>query len=476
VLYAALAAAEVCWAAPVFLLVVESRSPHPPLSLWLAMVALLLGFFYIYRLLVRVDLSLRRQQSLLAGVLLLSIFLILRFHVYGSAGLRGIGWFLQPVRSFASLTSGVPLEFVAMLTLTYLWARAILLARRSLSARSVGFSFRSGVVILIAITWAISLFADEVVLGFIIPYFFFSLVAVGLARVEEVSRAPNSTRVRFGAFWIAATAAAVGLLIVVGMAVASLFYGGTLEQVLRWMLPLLILVQLLVVGLGLILFTVVEFILRILPVNWDALAAALQRIAAALSDLAPPAVDTGEIDQAAIERTMGAVQASCLTGIIVVFIAAVLLLSWWRLYRDRDRDGDESRESVLSAGALANNLLALLQAGRDRLGQLAGLVDQFGLGSRLLSAITIRRIYANLVRLATRSGYPRPRSQTPFEYMETLREVFPGRESDVAMITAAYVSAHYGEVPDSRGELEQIRGCWERIRTQGIETQRQEDT
>ena len=29
----------------------------------------------------------------------------------------------------------------------------------------------------------------------------------------------------------------------------------------------------------------------------------------------------------------------------------------------------------------------------ERLGQLAGLVDQFGLGSQLLSAITIRRIY-----------------------------------------------------------------------------------
>jgi hypothetical protein len=337
----------------------------------------------------------------------------------------------------------------------------------------VGFSFRSGVVLLIAATWAVSLFNHEDMLGFVIPYFFFALVAVALARIEEVSRAPNSTRVRFGAFWIGATVVAVGLLVVVGMAVANLFYGGTLEQVLRWMLPILIVFQLLIVGLGLILFTVLEFILEILPIDWSAFAAALQRIAAALGNLAPPAVSTPQMDEEAVQRTMGAVQASCLTGVIVVFIAAVLLFTWWRLRKDRDQDGDESRESILSAGALANNLLAMLQAGRDRLGQLAGLVDQFGLGSRLLSAITIRRIYANLVRLATRAGYPRLQSQTPFEYRETLREVFPGRESDVALITDAYVNAHYGQLPDRREELEQIRECWERIRTQGIEAQGQ---
>jgi hypothetical protein len=84
-----------------------------------------------------------------------------------------------------------------------------------------------------------------------------------------------------------------------------------------------------------------------------------------------------------------------------------------------------------------------------------------------LSAITIRRIYANLVRLATRAGYPRARSETPFEYVGTLQQVWPGLESDVALITDAYVQAHYGQVPESRDELQQIRACWERIRAQG---------
>jgi hypothetical protein len=184
-IYVALAAAEVCWAAPVFLLVVESRSPHPPAWLWLAMVSLLLFFFYIYRALVRAELSLRVQQGLLVGVLLVAVIALVRFHVYADAGLRGIDWFLQPFRSLATLTSGVPLEFIATMTLIYLWARGIHLARRSLSARSVGFSFRSGVVVLIAVTWATSQFASADLPDFIVPYFFFALVAVALGRTGE---------------------------------------------------------------------------------------------------------------------------------------------------------------------------------------------------------------------------------------------------------------------------------------------------
>lgn len=476
VIYVALAAAEVCWAAPVFLLVVQARSPHSPAAVWLAMLALLLGFFYIYRLLMRADFSTKQLQGLLVGALLLSILLMVRFHVYAGAGLSGIDWFLQPIRSFTTLTSGIPLEFIAMLTLVYLWARGIHLARRSLSARSVGFSFRSGVVVLASITVALSLLGSADMLGFIILYFFFALLAVALARVEEVSMAPNSTRVRFSGFWITATVASVGLLVVIGIGVAVLFYGGTLEVVLRWLLPLLIVFQLLVVGLGYLVITVIEFILSVIPVNWDALAATFQQMAAALGNLSLPMTETTETDPEAMQRAMGAVQGSCFTSILIVIILVVIVFAGRKLLKSRDEAADESRESTLSAGALANSLRAMFQAGRDRLSQLAGLVDQYGLGSQLLSAITIRRIYANLVRLATKAGYPRLGSQTPYEYRTTLAEVFPDRERDVALITEAYVSAHYGQLPDNAEELQQIRDCWERIRSQGVQTPGREDT
>jgi hypothetical protein len=469
-LYIALAAAEVCWTAPVFLMLLRIAMPHPRLLLWLAMLVLLLGAFYFYRAVVKANLSLRFQQSLLVAALLLSIGLFFRFHIYAGAGLQGVDWFLQPFRNFASLTALLPLDFIAIMTLIHLWARGIHLARRSITANSVGFSFRSGVVILAGLAWVIGLFTGEDMSGFIIPFFFFALVAVALARIEEVSSLPNSSRAPFSGFWIGSTVSAVALLVALGMAVAAVFRGGGLELVLRWFLPLLIVLQVLVVGLILLIVTLVAWIVSLVPIDWGALREGLQRALEALLSLsgvfAPPPESRLVIEPAVV----GTAHAGVLTAIIVVMVALVVLFTWWQLRRDPHGEADESRESLFSAGMLGRNLLAMLQSGRDRLSQLAGLVDQFGLGSRLLSAVTIQRIYANLVRLASKAGYPRLQTQTPYEYLETLHKALPGRELDVALITEAYVNSHYGQVPDGREELQRIRECWERIRAQGTET------
>jgi hypothetical protein len=469
-IYVALVAAEICWAAPVFLLFTQIRIPHQPLLLWLAMVILLLGFFYLYRALAAGNFSRLLQQGLLVLALLLSIGLVLRFHVYANAGLRGVEWLLQPFRSFADLGTMMPIEFIAIMTLIYLWARGVHLARRSLSAYSVGFSFRSGVILLICFGLAVSLFSNQDISGFVAPYFFFSLIAVALARVEEISHLPNSSQVHFSGFWIGSTIVAVSLLIVLSAVVAVLFQGGRLEQMLHWLTPLLLLVELLIIGVGILILWLLELIVSLLPVNWGALRDGLQRAMEALWAFAETFAELADAEDTSVAPDFGPARSALLTAFIVAVILLVVVLTWRRLRRGQDQDSDESRESLYGTEALAQSLLAMIQSGRDRLSQLVGLVDQFGLGSRLLSAITIQRIYTNLVRLATRAGYPRLQAQTPYEYLETLHKALPGREADVELITGAYISAHYGRVPDSREELQRIRECWERVQTQGIES------
>jgi len=121
---------------------------------------------------------------------------------------------------------------------------------------------------------------------------------------------------------------------------------------------------------------------------------------------------------------------------------------------------------------VARNLKAMLQDGMGRLAELAGLVGRLGPGSRFLAAISIRRIYANLVRLATELGYPRSKAQTPYEYLIILEEALPDSEAEVELITEAYVNAHYGQVPDTREELQRIRDSWERVRAETTRKQR----
>jgi hypothetical protein len=192
---------------------------------------------------------------------------------------------------------------------------------------------------------------------------------------------------------------------------------------------------------------------------------ALQRLAEALTvPMPPPTPGAGANSRPGI---LGALQVAMAIGIPLLIVGLVLLLTWYRNRRAGARGADESRESLLSARAVGENLRSMLRDGLDRLGELAGLVNRFGLGARFLAAVSIRRIYANVVRLASDAGYPRARSQTPYEYLPTLYRALPGSEADVQLITEAYVQAHYGQVPDSREELQRIRACWEQVRARG---------
>jgi hypothetical protein len=461
-----LAAAEVCWVAPVFLVLERITGRHPPLLLWLAMLTLLLGFFYVYRALARADLPPWFQQSLWVAALLLSIGFVLRTHVYAGAGLQGADWLLQPFRSFADLSTLVPAELVAILVLIYLWARGAHLARRSLSAAAVGFSFRAGVVILIWLVLVIELATEQDVSGFVVSYFFFALIAVALSRIEEVSRTPGSPRAPFTGFWVGSAVTAVALVVLLGSLVAVFFSGGGFRQLLQWLSPVWYAVGFVIFGIVVLLLMLVEFVIRLIPVDWVGLRDQLAEIMKALSDLwqEQPSIE----EPTTILPPPETLKVGGTVSVVVGLIVLVVFLTWWRVRRARREAVDESRESLLSARTLARHLQDMLQSGRDRLGELAGLVDRFGLGSRFLSAITIRRIYANLVRLATQTGHPRTQAQTPLEYLETLYEAFTGSEVEVRVITEAYINAHYGQVPDSQEELRRIRDCWERVRARQI--------
>jgi len=467
-IYVALAAAEACWTAPIFAALSQETLRHRPLLLWLGMLILLLGFAYFYRALVHTRLSLPLQQGLLLLALLLGIVLVVRYHVYAGLALHGAEWIRHIWTRLASITVLLP-EMLASLALIYLWARGIHLARRSILVDSVGFSFRAGIIILIWFGLAVTFLTGREMTPYIIPYFFFALIAIALARIEETSQLPGGSRAHFSGYWVGWSVAAVALLVAVGMAVALFFYGGRLEQVLGWLSPVFNLLLLVVYTLAMWLLEALWWLFSRIPVDWGALKGAFDSLSIQLRSALDELNKTSSEPSPAAER---AFHLSANIGLIAILIALVLLFTWYRRWRARSAAGaGETRESLLSAGALGRSLADLLHAGRQRLGDAAGRV----LGVQFLSAVSIRRIYANLVRLATERGYPRASAQTPYEYLVTLQQALPGSEADTALITTAYVNAHYGKLPDTIEELRQIRAAWDRVRAQqGRETHRRD--
>jgi hypothetical protein len=438
-----------------------SRVQHLPFLLWLGMLVLMLGYFYFYRALVAANLSLRLQQSLLVAGLLLSIALVLRFHALG-----GVAAPPQPASEpAASLLSAWPTGMLLVVT----WARAVHLANRSLSAESIGFSFRAGILILAAAVVFVRFLTTRDTSVFVIFYFFFALVAVALARVEQVSHSPSSARGQFSRYWIGAAIGAVGGLITLGLGLVAFLQIGGLTRVLRLLSPLLRALQWIVVGLGVLLLLVLEWVLGLFAWNLDDLSRSLREAFERLDYLlAAPLPQSLPTEEPVMNPVVQAILQGALTiGLPTLIIVVVLVLSWRRLRRVRlGEQEDEARESLLSARLLAHSLQSAIQDGLDRLSALASAVGRFGPATRFFTALTVRRIYANLVRLATEAGYPRPKAQTPYEYLATLAEAFPDSAEEVAAITEAYVGAHYGQLPDSRQELERIRACWERVRAQ----------
>ena len=458
-IYVALAAAEACWVTPIVAALSQETLRHRPVLLWLGILILLLGFFYLYRALAQANLSLPLQQGLLLLALLFSIVFVVRYHVYAGLALHGTEWIGYIGKRLSSVTVLLP-EILAALALIYLWARGIHLARRSISIDSVGFSFRAGIIILIWSGLGLALLTRQEMTPFVIPYFFFALTAVALARIEETSQLPGGSRAHFSGYWVGWSVAAVVLLVAVGMLVALFFYGGSLEQVLGWLSPIFDLLLIAVYNLALWLLGAIWWLISRIPIDWGALKGAFSNLSiqlqSALDGLIKPPGEPGP----AAERTF---HLSANVGLIVGLIALVLLFTWYRRWRARAGAGfDETRESLLSVGALGRSLADLLQAGRQRLGDMAGRV----LGIQFLSAISIRRIYANLVRLATERGYPRASAQTPYEYLVTLHQALPGSDAETTLITNAYVNAHYGKLPDTPEELQQIRDAWHQVRAQ----------
>jgi len=148
-------------------------------------------------------------------------------------------------------------------------------------------------------------------------------------------------------------------------------------------------------------------------------------------------------------------------GVVLALLAIVM----WLERRRRWQRNPVADESGLASGqgTMLSQAGGLLQQAWERLRGLAAQVGQFGIGRRLYAAVSVRHIYANVVRLAERRGFPRSPAQTPNEFLPELQRAFPACDSDLSNITEAYVRVHYGEAPSSLQELEALRSCWRRV-------------
>jgi hypothetical protein len=149
----------------------------------------------------------------------------------------------------------------------------------------------------------------------------------------------------------------------------------------------------------------------------------------------------------------------------ILFAAAALAVVWLFLIRLRriralkPTEPSGVRGSSYERGEIRP---ALINALWDRL-------QALNARDRLRASERVRQIYAQLMQLCGQLGMARAASTTPLEYLPTLKDRFPEFQSELETITQAYNRVRYGELPETRREVDAVERAWARIRARGQE-------
>ncbi|MCR4405602.1 MAG: DUF4129 domain-containing protein [Anaerolineae bacterium] len=454
-------AMEVCWLYPWVALLDQWLTGQARFTSPFELFVLLVGLLWASRLLQQLPVGLGVQQTLLIPIVLLSALVLIKVHLYPGYPWFDVGWLAAIGQSLSRMSSEIPAEVEAIVVVGYCWWRALNLSQKTLDAGTVGFYFRVGVA---GLVWYLLLTifgptADVTRLAF--AFFFFGLIAMALARALEVDIVHEGRRSPFSGPWLSIVLGAVVGTLVIAALMAVILSRQTATAIGIWLRPI-------TDALGTVLyylFMVIAYLLQpLINALTSIFSAALREMFGSEEPIIQPAQppNLADLQKAESPWWLGLCNWAALVFLLAIgLLIVVTTLRRWQ--EKRQAAGDLTRESVWSAEEFGEGLRAAWRQGWGKVGDLAGLVRIYGVGRKLYSAISVRKIYASLVDLATEKGFPRPQAATPYEYLPTLRRAFPQHGQEVGSITEAYVQVHYGEVPTSEGALVYLQGCWERI-------------
>ena len=455
---------EVSWITPAYNLL-AGRS----LGEYYGRVFLVLGVFYLVTSLVAngrqfLDINIGIIQIVLLALLIIGLIWAVNELLYYEEGLMYGEVISRYLSSFTSFVLPLKPELLLTITVLFIWRRSLSIARHAVGRRLIRNSFKLGILAFVAIgTIAASLGRSLPTLEAAL-FLFSSLLAMGGVRLSSLSFLRGGIGIPFKREWIVGlTFLAISLLAIAGG--LGLLAAGPMSV---WVGGLLSVVGSFVFRLFKIILSPIIYVFSI-AFGW--LLGLIDRPPEEVID--PTSVDALEEGMTGLVAEMQAVGfgpqwASFLSTLITV--VGVVILIWIVLYTVRKFKSDslaripDEGERIPLSGSISDYLRALLQGRAKR--AIDG-ISSLDPAERFMAAARIRRIYAGLLKLSARLGEPRPPSDTPLEFMENLERIFPNSQEELATITHAYLRVRYGELPEKRGQIEEVESAWELVRKRG---------
>jgi hypothetical protein len=365
------------------------------------------------------------------------------------------------LRSFADFTRVLPGELFAIAAVLLAGWRGHSLLQRRLSQDSVISALQTG-LIAIALYLFAAAFLDSALPEYwlLLLYLSAGLFGVGAGRIAAIGLMRGARKTAFNRQWLGSLASSVAATVALASGLVGLF----LAQFSALVAELSAIVQAIALALVLIVVSPILFAFQLLLPDAQPVSVANEAViptpAAPDFELAPgPANDSGYIGS--ILANDAGLPPEVRLGFYWLGIIGLIVVVVWMMRSRAIRSWlrpEEEIENLDRPGSLWKQLRELFASAR-RSGKGAedgGFDDR----DRQRAAARIRQIYTDLMEVAASSGYPRLEAQTPLEYLPVLRKAFNTQHAELASITQAYLQVRYGELPESRADVEMIEQAW----------------
>jgi len=351
-------------------------------------------------------------------------------------------------------------EFLLSITVFYLWRRGFTISNRNVGPGFIRKTFSIGSVMLVGIGAISALFGRN------LPYIegglflFSSLLAMGGARFATLGSMRGSKGVAFKQDWLigltAMAALALSISIGLGFLAAGPFsklVGDFLYAVEGYIFNLLkIVLAPLIHILGIIFAWFWSFFEpdQEQPVDLTAVDELGEGLSGPIT----------EIQQLGLNPQIVSFLSTLGTVIGVFAIIAIVLYVLRRFRSDSAARASRDEDHISIAGSLSDYLSTI----QNRARQAFEGVTRMNPAARLIAAARIRMIYSRLLKLSAQLGEPRAPAVTPIEFMKSLEKIFPAARDEFEIITHAYLRVRYGELPETRSQVEEVESAWKVIR------------
>jgi len=357
-----------------------------------------------------------------------------------------------------------------------LWWRGVLAGREPYTGYDLVYrAFGLGVVVWVVVLVLAGTGSLLAGLGSqLLLFFMASLSGLALASLESVRRAAReqaSTQLALNRFWLAAVGSVILTILALGLLLSSLLAPEVIAGLMGVFGPV-------INGLSWVLYLVITALAYVIFFFLNPLIEFLRPRSQNTPLPTPPSAPLEdlrrELEKAAQNQTGPPAWVVTLVQILVlaaILIAVLLLLSRaFRRLRALDAEGvEENREYIGSwqllwaqLAELARRLRRRLRRQRLRSGAANPFVPLEGSPADT-GRLSVREAYQRLLALARERGYPRVRSQTPYEYRPTLDQAFPDAGDELEVMTEAYVAARYGPTPPPETIVTRVNRVWQAL-------------